>query len=84
MSVMLTLTVVTKAVPTLLGHSHVAVAVATLCPAMEELVLRTTSVLLEHTTVSRDVSTLGADSVVNVSLAFNSIQIKVPALVSES
>ena len=57
-SVPLTLTAVTKAVPTLLGHSHVAVTVATLCPAMEEPAWIITSVPLTLTAVNRTVSTL--------------------------
>ena len=67
-SVPLTLTAVTKAVPTLLGHSHVAVTVATLCPAMEEPAWILTSVPLTLTAVTKAVPTLLGHSHVAVTV----------------
>ena len=80
-NVLLTLMAVPKAVRILLGLSLVPVTVDSLSRVMEGLVLKTTSALMEHTTVSRFVSTLRVDSHASVSQGINSTLIKQLALV---
>ena len=82
MSVLLIMVVVTKSVPTLLGHFSVAVTVDSLPPTMEGLALKLMSVHLVPTTVNSAVSTLMVDLDVSAMLDTRWTPIKQHVLVS--
>ena len=74
--------VVTRYAPILQAHLHVAAAVATDWPVMEELARTSMNALLTLITASRAVSILLGDSGVNATLDYNSTLISGHVLVS--
>ena len=82
MNVLLTPIIVTKHVQTPWDRFNAAVTADSCCQMMGELVSISTSALLEQTTVSKCVLTQMEDSGVSVTQDFNSMLIKLLALVS--